>query len=136
MENRNDKSLRCALLKPGARIRRTLYRKYKEDENNNKNEEKRLSFGSGGGYCRTSSESVKSSVILQPSEKYDQKSQVSKKFITLDWKKDACSIEEPKSIVSTFNKKLEQPCSKIIRHPRGPGNNRVGFSLQRSTVVC
>lgn len=32
MINRADGKLRVALLKPGARIRRTLYRKYKEDE--------------------------------------------------------------------------------------------------------
>ena len=32
MINRADGKLRVALLKPGARIRRTLYRKYKEDD--------------------------------------------------------------------------------------------------------
>merc|ERR1712048_742712 len=32
MANRDEGKLRVALLKPGARIRRTLYRKYKEDE--------------------------------------------------------------------------------------------------------
>ena len=40
MINRADGKLRVALLKPGARIRRTLYRKYKEDEDQPKSEEK------------------------------------------------------------------------------------------------
>merc|ERR1712141_144391 len=43
MINRADGKLRVALLKPGARIRRTLYRKYKEDEENKPEEKKEKS---------------------------------------------------------------------------------------------
>lgn len=43
MINRADGKLRVALLKPGARIRRTLYRKYKEDEDNKPEEKKEKS---------------------------------------------------------------------------------------------
>ena len=162
MENRSDKSLRCALLKPGARIRRTLYRRYKEDEignemgdskmgeNNNKmKHDKRLSIGSGGsegggGYCRTSSESVRSTVTMYPSvlpvinkavatnnmDVHKVKS-VSKKFITLEsTRKDELFGKTTSNFVTNFSRKLEQPCSKIIRHPRGPGNNQRGFSIE------
>ena len=56
MRNRQDKSLRCALLKPGARIRRTLYRRYKADdrptspdrEKHGGMNQKRASMSSGG----------------------------------------------------------------------------------------
>ena len=162
MENRSDKSLRCALLKPGARIRRTLYRRYKEDEilgesgmgeNNKMKIEKRLSIGSGGsggsrgggsggGYCRTSSESVRSTVTMYPSvypvinttvtDNLDVQKlkSVSKKFITLESTRKDELFGKTANFVTNFTRKIEQPCSKIIRHPRGPGNNQRGFSIE------
>jgi hypothetical protein len=131
MINRADGKLRVALLKPGARIRRTLYRKYKEGEEPTTNNQ------------QPKPESKKE--VL--SKKKPQKSQINlkiynSKMMPLDSGNGSDgSAEISHSSEDEIKEKIKKPIQRrnwmttsrdslqVIRQPIGPDGSK-GFSKQ------
>jgi len=131
MINRADGKLRVALLKPGARIRRTLYRKYKEGD------EPKTNAKTADGLVESKKEILK---------KKPQKSQINLKIYNSKMALDSGngsdgSAEISHSSEDEIKEKTKKPIQRrnwtttsrdslqVIRQPIGPDGSK-GFSKQ------
>lgn len=149
LANRGGSGIRCALLKPGARIKRTLYRKYNSSNENtvcssvatndtriaSKNTLDGVSnFGSRENSLDSGINHNNDFEPIKPINKQQEhfnrknvKKAISKHFISLGaWKNSSGE--------SVFVNDAAQ-VSGFIRQPKGPTTVGQGFGLRRSVVV-
>jgi len=129
MSNKEGSSVRCALLKPGARIKRTLYRKYNSSSSCGSSSE---ASGSRNTSAVSSNSSLDSGLTENDRSVFnrkDVKKAISKHFISLGAYKNAASAGKPElQVLATF-----------VRQPKGPVSDQgSGFSgeYQRSRVLA
>lgn len=138
LSNRIGNGIRCALLKPGARIKRTLYRKYNASEMVNKtisNESNTTMISNNKTFSRNSMDSginqhpLEEDLPIKKQQNFNRKivkKAISKHFISLGaWKN---SSEQPNGV---FVNELSN-ISGFVRQPKGPVGQ--GFGLRRS--IC
>merc|ERR1711988_491165 len=107
MTNREDKNLRVALLKPGARIKRTLYRKY---GSSTKPVEKQATCGYLAGSSNGDCSSAKSDSTKSLDGENGKEQFTTQKFITLvNWRDER--KQEKKNSFKNFT---------VHRQPKGP----------------
>lgn len=129
MSNKEGSSVRCALLKPGARIKRTLYRKYNSSSSCGSSSE---ASGSRNTSAVSSNSSLDSGLTENDRSVFnrkDVKKAISKHFISLGAYKNAASAGKPEL----------QALATFVRQPKGPVSDQgSGFSgeYQRSRVLA
>lgn len=127
MINRADGKLRVALLKPGARIRRTLYRKYKEDEelpaSGAKKADSKEPKGKGG---QANQKKQKTQLNLKV---YNSKLTQLDSGNGSDGSAEASQTSEDEVIVRPSAKRQQKAreVQQVIRQPIGPDGTR-GFN--------
>lgn len=117
MANREEGKLRVALLKPGARIRRTLYRKYKDDELEIISEPKPVAKVSIKKMTSDSGHGSDGSNEASTENSEDEHIAVDTKVVTRrSWMSKV--YQKPRSTIET----------SVIRQPFGPEGSSRGFA--------
>ena len=147
LSNRLGNGIRCALLKPGARIKRTLYRKYNSDTtvstdktisnessttmtSNNQKTYSRSSMDSGVSHNSPLDDQTPFKKQQSNFNRKNVKKAISKHFISLGaWKN---SSEQPNGMLEGNHVVLSN-ISGFVRQPRGPVGQ--GFGLRRTVMV-
>lgn len=121
MSNRAENTLRVALLKPGARIKRTLYRKYGKDSIAApiQTEKETCGYLAGSSNSSSCAKSDTTKSFDEENNNNTQKEQfTTKKFITLvNWRKDKVQRQ---NVWQNSN-------FTVHRQPKGPCNRHFGF---------
>jgi hypothetical protein len=149
MSNKGGHGIRCALLKPGARIKRTLYRKYttgqkqeqQEDQQHQENQKitkidrsislTSTSTSSSRPNSQDSGINHNSSLSFQKQfNRKNVKKAISKHFISLGAWKNSTNGEADSDNVMNGQKDF---CS-FLRQPKGPAINGNGFGMARNMV--
>ena len=131
MSNKVGSNIRCALLKPGARIKRTLYRKY----NSTNSFEGDSSSSSSGSSSRNSSQTSNTSNNSKDSGLTSSSSKKQPNFNRKDVKK---AISKHFISLGAYKNGTEATASIFVRQPKGPVSDEgCGFSgeYRKSRVV-
>jgi len=131
MINRADGKLRVALLKPGARIRRTLYRKYKEDEDQPKSEEKPKKAEKSQKKQKTSQLTLKvfNSKLTQLDSGNGSDGSAEVSHSSED--DEQPQLATNKTAARRWGMSTTRDLLQVVRQPTGPDGSR-GFQIRRN----